>query len=286
MAQQPIVYDAAQDLVDQLVGLKSDDATYAVRHQRDKVAAATQGSYDALFDPALPGLTLAERLLVALYAARLTPAPELAAHYRQRAIDADASPADIQVAETGKPADAANPRLTAILEFTRKLIEKPVEGDEAALKTLPAAGVSTPAVVTLSQLVAFLSYQVRLVAGLKAMQAQASRPARAAATPPAPHPANTAATAPGDAIRLHGFTNESLEWKAWLDVVDLEQATPEQIAILEESHPRPRSRTTTASWCTSPRSCASAPPPSTPSCMPPAVCRAPSASWAPPWCRG
>ena len=34
-----------------------------------------QGSYDALFDPALPGLTLAERLLVALYAARLTPAP-------------------------------------------------------------------------------------------------------------------------------------------------------------------------------------------------------------------
>ena len=27
MAQQPIVYDAAQDLVDQLVGLKSDDAT-------------------------------------------------------------------------------------------------------------------------------------------------------------------------------------------------------------------------------------------------------------------
>lgn len=238
MAQQPIVYDAAQDLVDQLVGLKSDDATYAVRHQRDKVAAATQGSYDALFDPALPGLTLAERLLVALYAARLTPAPELAAHYRQRAIDAGASPADIQVAETGKPADAADTRLTAILEFTRKLIEKPVEGDEAALKTLPAAGVSTPAVVTLSQLVAFLSYQVRLVAGLKAMQAQASRPARAAATPPAPHPANTAATAPGDAIRLHGFTNESLEWKAWLDVVDLEQATPEQIAILEESHPK------------------------------------------------
>ena len=44
MAQQPIVYDAAQDLVDQLVGLKSDDATYAVRHQRDKVAAATRAA--------------------------------------------------------------------------------------------------------------------------------------------------------------------------------------------------------------------------------------------------
>jgi uncharacterized peroxidase-related enzyme len=39
-------------------------------------------------------------------------------------------------------------------------------------------------------------------------------------------------------IRAHGFTNESLEWKAWLDVVDLERATPEQIAVLEESHPK------------------------------------------------
>ena len=39
------------------------------------------------------------------------------------------------------------------------------------MKTLPAAGVSTPAVVTLSQLIAFLSYQTRLVAGLVAMKA-------------------------------------------------------------------------------------------------------------------
>lgn len=237
MAPPPIVYDAARDLVDQLVGLKADSATYAVRHQRDKVAAATQGSYDALFDPALPGLTLAERLLVALYAARLTPSPALAAHYRQRLVEAGASAADIQVAESGKPADAADPRLAAILEFTRKLIEKPVEGDEAALKTLPAAGVSTPAVVTLSQLVAFLSYQVRLVAGLQAMLALETKPI-AAGTPPAPFPANTGATEPGAVIKAHGFTNEVLEWKAWLDVVQVDSATPEQIAVLEESHPK------------------------------------------------
>ena len=145
---------------------------------------------------------------------------------------------DVAVAESGKPAEASSPRLAAILEYTRKLIEKPVEGDEAALKTLPAAGVSTPAVVTLSQLIAFLSYQVRLVAGLQAMQALESQPGRAAGTPPAPFPPNTAATAPGAVIKNHGFTNESLEWKAWLDVVNVETATPEQIAVLEESHPK------------------------------------------------
>lgn len=41
-----------------------------------------------------------------------------------------------------------------------------------------------------------------------------------------------------DIIRSHGFTNESLDWDAWLDVVALENATPEQIAVLEESHPK------------------------------------------------
>lgn len=41
-----------------------------------------------------------------------------------------------------------------------------------------------------------------------------------------------------EVIRIKGFTNETLDWKAWLDVVDIDQATPEQIEILEESHPK------------------------------------------------
>ena len=41
-----------------------------------------------------------------------------------------------------------------------------------------------------------------------------------------------------EVIRIKGFTNETLDWKAWLDVVKLDEATPEQIAILEESHPK------------------------------------------------
>lgn len=48
-------------------------------------------------------------------------------------------------------------------------------------------------------------------------------------------------------IKAHGFTNETLEWKAWLDTVKVEQASPEQIAVLEESHPRPRPPTTISS---------------------------------------
>ena len=60
-------------------------------------------------------------------------------------------------------------RLQAILVFTRTLIERPVEGDRQALVVLQQAGLSTAEIVLLSQLIAFLSYQVRLAAGLAAL---------------------------------------------------------------------------------------------------------------------
>jgi uncharacterized peroxidase-related enzyme len=41
-------------------------------------------------------------------------------------------------------------------------------------------------------------------------------------------------------IKIQGFTNEVLDWKAWLDVVKVDQATPEQVAVLDESHPKAR----------------------------------------------
>lgn len=39
-------------------------------------------------------------------------------------------------------------------------------------------------------------------------------------------------------IKDKGFTNETLDWKAWLDVVKVDTATPEQIEVLEMSHPK------------------------------------------------
>jgi uncharacterized peroxidase-related enzyme len=35
-----------------------------------------------------------------------------------------------------------------------------------------------------------------------------------------------------------GFTLDELEWSSWLETVDVEKATPEQIAVLEESNSR------------------------------------------------
>jgi uncharacterized peroxidase-related enzyme len=41
-------------------------------------------------------------------------------------------------------------------------------------------------------------------------------------------------------IRRNGFTNETLDWASWLRPVDVAQATPLQLQVLDESHPQSR----------------------------------------------
>ncbi|REN20802.1 alkylhydroperoxidase, partial [Mycobacterium tuberculosis] len=38
-------------------------------------------------------------------------------------------------------------------------------------------------------------------------------------------------------IRIKGFTNEVLKWKPWLDTVNVDTATPQQLAALDEMSP-------------------------------------------------
>ena len=234
-----VIDTASSDLIDRLVPLADGTPTHAVRHQRDKVVAATQGSYDSLFDPALAGLSLPERLLAALSIVRLAGSTALVAHYRARLQALDGLTAAHQAALA---ADAAtgDARLDAILGYARLLADRTVEGDRAALLRLPAAGLSTPAVIALAQLIAFVAYQLRVLAGLRAIAAlgdtASTAPAAAQDDAPFVHPANL--PKPGEPLRINGYTSETLDWKAWLPVLDLAQASPAQIAVLEASHPQ------------------------------------------------
>ena len=41
-------------------------------------------------------------------------------------------------------------------------------------------------------------------------------------------------------IRINGFTNETLQWRSWLQPLQVQDATPEQLAVLDESHAQAR----------------------------------------------
>jgi CMD domain protein len=160
------------DVLDELLGLAPGTHLHQVRHARDKVLAATQGSHEQFFDPQLAdNLSLIERFAVAYFASRLTPNQLLADYYLEQlqALNVDASL--VAAIDSGALEALDNVRLKAILGFARTLIERPVEGDQQALHVLQQAGLSTAEIVVLGQLIAYLSYQVRLAAGLAALSA-------------------------------------------------------------------------------------------------------------------
>ena len=163
--------NTSDDVIDQIVPLSAGQSTYAVRHERAKVVASTQGSYEAMFSSAVAGISVTERLLVALHACRLSNADSLATHYRAQLVSSHADRSLIDVVDSMASQTNFDARLKTILHFTSTLILRPLEGDKQAIDALVAAGLSTPAIVALGQLIAFLSYQIRMTAGLQAMAA-------------------------------------------------------------------------------------------------------------------
>lgn len=231
------------DTIDRLAGLEQGSPTFTTRHEREKVALATQACEDLLLGDTLDtALTQAERLVLASEQARVSGVNVLQAVYRARALTLDtaAITPELRTILNQPGAQTGNARMDAMLHFVRTLALNPAESDQAALLAIPAAGLSLNDTVLLAQLIGFVSYQARLLVGVQAMndmggvaEAPAAAPADAA---PFVHPANL--PPPGEPLRRNGFTSEVLGWKAWLEVLNPETATPEQQHVLEVSHPK------------------------------------------------
>jgi uncharacterized protein YciW len=154
------------DVIDRAVGLAPGDPLHAARRFRAKVVEATQASHDALLQQPVDGLSTEDRLRVAAHVCTLAGATALARHYEA-----------LLAAAPGRDA-APSPALPAMLDFAAALTTDPREGDRAAIEALRRAGLGDAAIVALAQLVAFLSYQLRVVAGLQAMRASPKEVAR------------------------------------------------------------------------------------------------------------
>src|SRR3954447_21575634 len=136
--------------ISELAGVERPDA---VQH--------AQGSYRALFESDWPSdLSRAERFAVAAHVAELHQAAAPAAHYRARL-------------GAGQPSGA---RWTAIERHADLLALKPVEATPDHLQALADAGLGTTSIVTLSQVIAFVSFEVRLLAGLQLLGAAPDGP--------------------------------------------------------------------------------------------------------------
>lgn len=195
---------ATQDIIDTLAGIEPGSALDAIRARRLQARENAQKSYLSLFEPVDTGdVSLVERAAVALFVVGLHREPNVAAFYRSKlAATADgvrlieAIEVEIARGETSGPygvfpagplsgenktgliyrASAASKptlgaRLAAALEHAHLLVFRPRDAAASDMKALLAAGWSTTGIVTFSQLVAFLSFQVRVVSGLRTLAA-------------------------------------------------------------------------------------------------------------------
>jgi CMD domain protein len=185
------------DVIDMLAGIEPGSALDRIRAGREQARQEAQASFRALFEPADAGdVPVEARLAVATFVAGLHGQPEIEQFYRARlgpglhgALDLAAQEAKGQGPYGSYPPgplsreDVAGPRyhvsqelrttlgrrLTAALEHAHMLVFHPRDAAPEPLAALLDAGWSTTAIVTLSQLVAFLSYQIRAVAGLRVL---------------------------------------------------------------------------------------------------------------------
>ena len=192
------------DAINALAGIAPGSALDHARARRPTARDQAQASYDALFHPADPGgVTLHERFAVALFVAGLHGDGVAMRFYGDSLAGAGASSA--LAAAAGMAAEAAagqgpygsfpagplsredapgpayrvpateravtGPRLAAAFEHAHMLVLHPRDAAPEHLQALLDAGWSTPDIVTLSQLVAFLTFQIRVAAGLRTLAA-------------------------------------------------------------------------------------------------------------------
>ena len=159
-----------EDVIDAAAGLEPGSALAELRRRRPDLRRLSQTSYDAALRPKDPrNFSHAERAALAARMARLWGDEALERHYLDRLA---AEGAGALVAAYADPATAPDlgPRAAAILRHVDLVTLTPEKATRADVERLREAGLDDRDVVTLAGLIAFVNYQIRVVAGLRMLK--------------------------------------------------------------------------------------------------------------------
>jgi len=156
--------DIFKTIVAEAAGISADSRLAGVLSGRSDILELTERSHDAALRPRQPGgLTHSERAALACRIALLNDEAVLARHYDSLITDGN-----LAIADTGFDG-GGDIRLRAILRHTDLVTVDPKEATGGDILALKSAGIAEADIVRLSELIAFVSYQIRVVAGLRLM---------------------------------------------------------------------------------------------------------------------
>lgn len=219
------------DVVSQILGLTADSPVVALRADRPHQIDDLQAYYDSLFTPdetSAAAFPVRDRALVAIRVAAHTGSDAVVAWYEGVAREHGATDAEITAARDITTPNTDETVLGAAIRRADLVTTHLVDTTKADVDALKAAGFSPQGILVLSQVIAFVSYQLRFVAGLRAfLRETADAPF---IIPPAPtegvRPALGSDATPE-------FTLDLLAWKPWLETAYETDLTPEQRAEVE-----------------------------------------------------
>lgn len=160
------------DVVNAILDVDDDSPILTLRNQRPDQIAGLQHYYETIFQPeevSADQLSVAHRALVAIRVAAHTGSDGVVAWYERLASDSGASAEKIaRVKDVGRGWDDLTPLGTAIRRADRITLD-PASAEREHIDELTATGFTPASIVSLSQVIAFVSYQVRFVAILRAI---------------------------------------------------------------------------------------------------------------------
>lgn len=164
-------FDSGYDVVNQLAGISDDSPLGKLRASRDISFNAAQGSFKSLLEPDdLGGVSRLEREAIAYRVALLEQSKPVIDLHNKRLQEIGATAEQIEAIEDYPEIGKLPARLETILGHVDLLTLEPKAAAPEALTALNAAGLSTRDIITVSQLIAFVSFQVRLLASLRVMK--------------------------------------------------------------------------------------------------------------------
>ena len=168
-------YSAPTDVISRMLGIDDSSPITALRNRKPELIPQLQRYYDAVFVPgadSAAALALRDRALVAIRVASHTQSQTVADWYAELARSAGA---DQEVVERARDVGARwtdETLLGAAMRHADLLTTHPIDAQPEDIAALKHAGFSPAGILSLSQTIAFVSYQLRLVAGLRAFGEQ------------------------------------------------------------------------------------------------------------------
>ena len=159
-----------KDVIAAIVGIEPGSALAEVVAGRADIMALTQRTHDGALTPIEPGgLSHAERAALACRIAKINDDKDFEEHFETLLDKAGASGATARIADIWFDG-GSDVRIKALIGYVDLVAHAPKDATRRDIELLQEAGLTDADIVRLAELVAFVSYQIRVAAGLRLMR--------------------------------------------------------------------------------------------------------------------